>query len=63
MRFTDWRKQNVAPLIHSISHNEVNVKMQTGGPLLAGITWPENKATGLENMRSNYGILIEIQHG
>ncbi len=36
MRFTDSRKQNVALLIHSISHNEVNVKMQTGGPLLAG---------------------------
>ncbi len=34
MGFIDWRKQIVALLIHSILHNEVNVKMRTGRSLL-----------------------------
>jgi hypothetical protein len=34
-RFLDWRQRHVALLIiHSLLHNEVNVKMETGGSLL-----------------------------
>jgi hypothetical protein len=36
MKSTDWRKQNVVLLIHSIWPKEVNAKMRTGGQLLTG---------------------------
>ena len=60
MRFIYWKKQNVVLRIHFIEINKVNVKMRTGGILLAGNEIPHNAFSIAAWCHKNAPLAIEV---